>query len=208
MAGRIACGTGDVYLLHTNGDKETKDQNMTSHRLAGIRELEPARAIADFGIKQVRDLRHSDTNFTDNNGFRGAIVRAMRQYQPSVVLCPDPFRRGFYLHRIRRISWQATINPTYPYDRDHLNYPDHANKGLETHKVSDILLCDIETPDIFLDILDTVEQKISALKKHWSQLASESDQDVGTFVSSDVQKVGQNIGALPVEIFKRIQIRN
>ena len=65
-----------------------------------------------------------------------------------------------------------------------------------------------ETPDTFLEIRDTVEQKISALKQHSAQLASERDKDAGTFVRSSVQRIGQHKGVPPAETFKRIQVHN
>ena len=45
IAGWIAQGTEVVYVLCTNGDKATGDPDMTSERLAEIREVEQAEAL-------------------------------------------------------------------------------------------------------------------------------------------------------------------
>ena len=207
IAGWIAQGTEVVYVLCTNGDKGTGDPHMTSERLAEIREVEQADAATELGVKEVIYLRHPDGELEDTKEYRGEVVRAIRQHKPDVVLCPDPFRRGFYLHRDHRICGQVTIDATYPYARDHLHYPEHAQEGLETHKVGDILMWGTEEPDTFLDITDTIEQKISSLKKHASQVSSDDGQDVGDFVKANGQRVGQRADMPYAEAFRRIQIR-
>ena len=208
VAGWIAQGTDVVYVLCTNGDKGTGDLDMTSTRLAEIREVEQAEAAADLRVKEVIYLRHPDGELEDDKEFRGEVVRAIRQHKPDVVLTPDPMRRGFYLHRDHRICGQVTIDATYPYARDHLHYPEHAQEGLETHKVADILLWGTEEPDTFIDITDTIERKISSLKKHVSQVSSDEGQDVGDFVKANGLRIGQRADMPYGEAFRRIQIRN
>jgi LmbE family N-acetylglucosaminyl deacetylase len=78
---------------------------------------------------------------------------------------------------------------------------------LETHKVGDILMWGAEEPDTFIDITDTIEQKISSLKKHASQVSSDDGQDVGDFVKASGQRVGQRADMPYGEAFRRIQIR-
>ena len=192
----IAQGTEVVYVLCTNGDKGTGDPDMTSQRLAEIREVEQAEAAADLGVNEVIYLRYPDGELEDDKEFRG-----------EVVLCTDPFRRGFYLHRDHRICGQVTLDATYPYARDHLHYPEHAQEGLETHKVGDILMWGTEEPDTFIDITDTIDQKISSLKKHASQVSPDGDQDVGDFVKANGQRMGQRADMPYAEAFRRIQIR-
>jgi LmbE family N-acetylglucosaminyl deacetylase len=180
---------------------------MTSPRLAEIREVEQAEAATDMGVKEVIYLRHGDGDLEDNKEFREQVVRAIRQHRPQVVFTTDPFRRGFYLHRDHRVCGQVTIDATYPYARDHLHFPEHKAEGLETHKVADIMLWGTEEPDTFIDITDTIERKISSLKKHASQVSSD-DGDVGDFIKSNGQRVGQRANFPYGEAFRRIQIRN
>ncbi|HBJ30949.1 MAG TPA: PIG-L family deacetylase, partial [Dehalococcoidia bacterium] len=65
IAGWIAQGTEVVYVLCTNGDKGTGDLDMTSTRLAEIREVEQAEAAADLRVKEVIYLRHPDGELED-----------------------------------------------------------------------------------------------------------------------------------------------
>ena len=153
VAGWIAEGTKVFYVLCTNGDKGTSDPDMTSERLAKIREREQAEAASVLGIGEVVYLRYADGALEDNSEFRGHLVHAIRKFRPDVILTTDPHRRSFYLHRDHRMCGTVTMDAVYPYARDRLHFPEHiTSEGLETHKVGDVLFWGSEEPDTFIDI--------------------------------------------------------
>ena len=205
----IRDGTEVFYVLCTNGDKGTSDPEMTSQRLALLREGEQEEAARVLGVKEVVYLRYPDGGLEDTSEFRGQLVRAIRLYRPEVVFCTEPFRRTFYLHRDHRICGQVTLDAVFPYARDRLHYPEHANHdGLEPHKVGDLLMWGTEEPDTFIDIGDTIELKIAALRKHASQLSRDgSERDPGEFVKAHAQRIGQRADLPYAEGFRRIQFR-
>ena len=125
IAGWIARGTRVVYVLCTNGDKGSGDPEMTSARLADIRAKEQGQAAEVLGIEDVIYLAYPDGALEDTSEFRGHLVKAIRTHTPDVLLCPDPFRQGFYLHRDHRICGQVALDAAFPYARDHLHYPEH-----------------------------------------------------------------------------------
>ena len=202
----VAEGTEVVFVLCTNGDKGTSDPEMTTEKLGAIREKEQAAAAAALGVKEVIYLRYGDGELDDTAKFRGELVRAIRKHRPDVVFCTDPFRQTFYLHRDHRISGQVTLDAVFPYARDFLHYNEHIQEGLDTHKVGDILMWGTEHPDTFIDITDTIDNKINALKKHASQVAG-SGRDVDRFVKVNAQNQGQMANMPYAEGFKRIRFR-
>ena len=202
----VAEGTEVVFVLCTNGDKGTSDPEMTTEKLAAIRESEQAAAAASLGVKEVIYLRYGDGELNDTAKFRGELVRAIRKHKPDVVFCTDPFRQTFYLHRDHRVSGQVTLDAVFPYARDFLHYHEHIKEGLETHKVADVLMWGTEHPDTFIDITDTIEDKINALKEHASQVAG-SGRDVDRFVKVNAQNQGQMANMPYAEGFRRIQFR-
>ena len=202
----VAEGTEVVFVLCTNGDKGTSDPEMTTEKLGAIREKEQAAAAECLGVKEVIYLRYGDGELDDTAKFRGELVRAIRKHRPDVVFCTDPFRQTFYLHRDHRISGQVTLDAVFPYARDFLHYNEHIQEGLETHKVGDILMWGTEHPDTFIDITDTIDHKINALKKHASQVAG-SGRDVDRFVKVNAQNQGQMANMPYAEGFKRIRFR-
>ncbi len=202
----VAAGTEVVFVLCTNGDKGTSDPEMTTTKLAALREQEQAAAAAALGVKEVIYLRYGDGELEDTAKFRGELVRAIRKHKPNVVFCTDPFRTTFYMHRDHRISGQVTLDAVFPYARDFLHYNEHIQEGLETHKVADVLMWGTERPDTFIDITDTIEQKITALKKHASQVSS-SGRNVDDFVKANAQRQGQMANVPYAEGFRRIHFR-
>ena len=202
----VAEGTEVIFVLCTNGDKGTSDPEMTTEKLGAIREKEQAAAAECLGVKEVIYLRYGDGELDDTAKFRGELVRAIRKHRPDVVFCTDPFRQTFYLHRDHRISGQVTLDAVFPYARDFLHYNEHIQEGLETHKVGDILMWGTEHPDTFIDITDTIDNKINALKKHASQVAG-SGRDVDRFVKVNAQNQGQMANMPYAEGFKRIRFR-
>ena len=200
----VAEGTEVVFVLCTNGDKGTSDPEMTTEKLGAIREKEQAAAAECLGVKEVIYLRYGDGELDDTAKFRGELVRAIRKHRPDVVFCTDPFRQTFYLHRDHRISGQVTLDAVFPYARDFLHYNEHIQEGLETHKVGDILMWGTEHPDTFIDITDTIDNKINALKKHASQVAG-SGRDVDRFVKVNALNQGQMANMPYAEGFKRIR---
>ena len=202
----VAEGTEVVFVLCTNGNKGTSDPEMTTEKLAAIREGEQAAAAAALGVTEVIYLRYGDGELEDTSKFRGELVRAIRKHKPDVVFCTDPFRQTFYMHRDHRISGQVTLDAVFPYARDFLHYNEHIQEGLETHKVGDVLMWGTEHPDTFIDITDTIETKITALKNHASQL-SDSGRNVDHFVKVNAQNQGQMANMPYAEGFRRIKFR-
>ena len=198
-------GTRVAIVLCTNGDKGTEDRRMTPERLAGIREVEQAEAAKALGVEEVIYLRHRDGGLEDSTEFRGQLVRALRSFKPDAVLCPDPYRRNFYLHRDHRICGMVTLDAVFPYARDHLHYPEHISEGLETHKVGDVLLWATEEPDTWIDITDTIDLKVASLMKHASQVSG--PRDVDEWLRGRAREMGNRADVEYAEAFRRIEIR-
>ena len=78
------------------------------------------------------------------------------------------------------------------------------DEGLEPHKVSEIYLFATLEADTFVDITDTVELKIKALRCHRSQLPPES---VEARVRDWAGELGRKYGAAFAEEYRRIILR-
>lgn len=166
-------GSHILFVICTNGDKGTSDPEMTSERLAAIREEEQLKAAAVAGAEDVVFLRYGDGELDDTREFRGRIVEQIRRWKPDVVLATDPVRIDSHGHRDHRVSGQVAMDACFPFARDRLHYAEHYVWGLEPHKVGSILLWGSERPDVVVDITDSIETKMQALAAHESQLSSD-----------------------------------
>lgn len=191
------------FVICTNGDKGSSDPDMTSERLAGIREEEELAAARMLGVKEVLFLKHLDGDLDYTREFRGEVVRAIRKYRPDVIMTSDPYRKYFW-HHDHRICGQVVLDAVYPYARDRLSYPEHLKEGLTPHAVKELLLWGSDEPDTFFDITDKFDQKIAALKCHRSQVGRHAEKDLKEWVGTRAREAGQKIGVQYAEQFHRV----
>jgi len=165
-------GKDVVYVVCTNGDKGTSDPNMKPTELAKIREKEQLAAAKLLGVREVIFLRHPDQSLEDTPEFRKELVRLIRMYRPETVVTSDPYRRYIW-HRDHRIAARVTLDAIFPYARDIHAYPDLLEEGLQPHKVREVLLWGSPDTNYRIDITDTFDIKMAALRCHKSQISDE-----------------------------------
>ena len=173
MAGTVARwareGKDIIYVVCTNGNKGTNDPNMKPEELAVIREKEQLAAAKLLGVKEVIFLGHPDQGLEDTPEFRKELVRLIRIYRPDTVVTVDLYR-GYLNHRDHRVTAQVTLDAVFPYASSAYSYPDLLEQGLQPHKVKEIWFCGTEDPNYYIDITDTIDIKLGALRCHKSQV--------------------------------------
>lgn len=196
------------YCLATSGDKGTKDPEMTRERLAAMREQEQRDACAILGVKDVIFLKYPDGFVENSFGFRGEVVRLLRELKPDTVITWDGFRRGFN-HNDHRNVGIATYDAVYPASRDPLYYPEQIEAGLDWHRVSELLLAGSDEPDYFVDISDHFDTKVEALLAHTSQVAQgQPREEWVTAFRTRVTEGAETSGIAYAEAFRRVTLRS
>ncbi|MBI4497125.1 MAG: PIG-L family deacetylase [Chloroflexi bacterium] len=198
----VAEGREVFYVISTNGNKGSNDPEMTSDRLVIIREQEQREAARVLGVKEVVFLGYGDGELEDTKEYRGQIVKMIRTFQPDRVVTMDPYRR-YFQHRDHRTVGLVTLDACYPYARDYLHYPEHLQEGLQPHKVAEVFIGGSEDADVFVDISETFERKIDALRCHVSQIGNGTREE---FVER-IKGVFSRFGSHTVEAFKRVEFR-
>ncbi len=193
-------GKSIVYVVCTSGDKGTSDITMKPEKLSKIREEEQRAAAKLLGVREVIFLRYPDQGLEDTPEFRKDIVRQIRIYKPEIVATADPYRRYFW-HRDHRITGRVTLDAIYPYARDHLAYPDLWKQGYQPHKVREVLLWGSQDPNYRIDITDTFDIKLAALRCHKSQLGG--DRDIEAWVRQRAKQMAEGEKFQLAEAFHR-----
>lgn len=172
-------GWSVYFLVCTNGAKGTADRTMTRERLVALRQEEQREACRRMGVRDVFFLAHEDGELVYDRAFLEQVVRQIRRLRPHTVLTHDPtdviIRDSFINHPDHRATGTAVLDAIYPTARDHLNFPEHLAEGLETHRVSEVLLWNSNQPNFEVDITADVERKIEALTAHTSQLGDKQE---------------------------------
>jgi LmbE family N-acetylglucosaminyl deacetylase len=193
-----------VYVVCTNGDKGTCDANMNPKELAKIREREQLAASQILGVREVVFLRHPDQGLEDTPEFRKELVRLIRIYQPKTVATADPYRRYIW-HRDHRITGQVVLDAIFPYARDHLSYPDFLKEGLFPHKVREIVLWASEDVNHRVDITETFDLKLAALRRHKSQVGHIPPQELEEWLRQRHRTMAEGEAFQLAEAFHRAE---
>ncbi len=193
-----------VLVVCTNGDKGSSDPEMTSPKLAAIREAEQREAAEVLGASEVVFLRHKDQGLEDTFELREQISRQIRIHMPHTVLTIDP-NRPYIRHQDHFVCGRVTLNCVFPYARDRMAFPEHIAEGLEPHRVREVYLWSSPEPDTYLDVTDTFDAKLDALSRHRSQVGQGWElREVRA--RNRYAEVGKRIGVTYAEAFKRIEI--
>ena len=204
----IADGATVRYVLCTDGGKGTTDPDVSSADLSKIREQEQADAVDSLGVQELVLLHHRDGGLEDNDEFRKELVRQIRQAQPDVVLCPEPYRKNLAWHRDHRITGQVALDAVFPCARDHLHFEElWRDEGLEPHKTATILFWGTEQADTIIDISGTFDAKMLAVRAHKSQVNGRTNQEIEDFVKTRAREAVGESGLEFAEAFRKITFR-
>lgn len=200
-------GKDVYYAVVTDGSKGSSDPDMTPERLIAERQEEQRKAAQVVGVKEVAFLGFEDGMLQPSLELRKAISATIRKYRPDVVITQSP-ERNFALgigvqHPDHLATGEATLSAVYPCARDRMTFPDLAAQGLEPHAVREVWLQGTGDSDLFVDITDTIETKVEALKQHHGQVGQ---RQVEEFVPRRAQQTGEGQGMKYAEGFRRIVI--
>jgi len=208
-AGTVARWTREgrrvVYVVCTSGEKGTSDRTVDPADLAVLREREQEAAARVLGVERVVFLRMPDQGLEDTPAFRREIVRWIRTFRPRIVLAPDPYRRYLW-HRDHRITGQVVLDAVFPFARDHLAFPELLQEGLEPHRVEEVWCWAAEEPNLRVDITETFDLKLEALRCHRSQLPELRLGDVEAWLRERCRRYAQGTGYGLAEAFHRVRM--
>jgi len=196
------------YLILTNGSKGSDDPDMTSEKLITIRRSEQQKALEIVAGTSVTFLDYPDGELEITMGLKKDIVKVIRTIKPDVVITMDPTviyssKAGIINHPDHRAAGQATLDAIFPLARDRLTFPELAVEGFEPHKVAHALLINFDTSNYSVDITDTFELKLAAIKAHASQFGDLED---SAWLRDMALRQGQRAGYSLAESFVRIDI--
>ena len=198
-----------VYVICTDGSKGSSDPDMTPERLMEIRRNEQLAAGKVLGVKEVVFLGYEDSLIQPTLELRRDIVKEIRRHKPEILICQSPLRSlkgtGFIGHPDHLAVGEATLSAVFPAARDRMTFPELLKEGLEPHKVREVLVEDQGEPDKWIDVSETIEIAIEALKQHVSQVGEGQDND--KFMREWRRRAGQHHGMEYAETFKHFHLR-
>ena len=180
IAGTLAkwakAGCKIISVLITSGDSGSNDPTKGADYkpvLASLREAEQLAANAVLGIAETVFLHYPDGELVANLTLRKDLTRLIRLHKPDVVVSGDPsawfYGNGYINHPDHRAAAEAATYAVFPSAGTRLMFTDLLEAGYEPHNVKRMYIHGSEKPDTWIDISETIDTKIEALKKHISQ---------------------------------------
>ena len=204
-------GAKCYYVLCTDGSKGSDDPNLTSADLIRIRKDEQEKAAKILGLEKVFYLDHEDGLLENTIELKRQLVRIIREVKPDVMVTMDPStlympEQGYINHPDHRAASQAALDAIFPLSRDRLSFPELAAAGYAAHKTPTVLLMSFgRGSNFWVDISETLEQKLAALKAHDSQGAG--SEETQAMVASWTAQAGQEHGKMKhAEGFIRLDV--
>jgi LmbE family N-acetylglucosaminyl deacetylase len=182
VARLTAAGCTVTYAIVTDGDAGEVPDDVGRDGAAALRQTEQRAAASEVGVDDVRFLGFPDGRLELTIELRAALTRVMREVRPDVVLAQSPERRYdrvFASHPDHLVAGEATLQAVYPDARNPYAHPELAAEGLDGWTVREVWIFGHPKADRFVDITDTVEAKIAALRAHRSQTSA---MDLDTFI--------------------------
>jgi LmbE family N-acetylglucosaminyl deacetylase len=166
----------------TSGDAGSNDPgHAADHKpqLAVVREAEQRAANEVLGIAQTVFLGYPDGELEPTIALRKELTRVIRKYRPEVVVTENPdawfYGNDYVNHPDHRAAGQAACAAVFPSAGTRLIFPDLLDEGLAPHNVKRLYVHGIEKPDTWVDISETLEAKITALRsmcRRWREIRS------------------------------------
>jgi LmbE family N-acetylglucosaminyl deacetylase len=191
-----------TYVLLTSGDKGSHDSELHPGRLAGRREGEQRAAAADLGVLEVVFLRHPDGILENTLELRRELANVIRRYRPDILVTIDPWRH-YQLHPDHRAAGQAALDGVYA-AREWYVFPEQLVEDIEPWRVKEAYLFWTDNGDFWEDITCCIDLRMSALRRHASQVGLESEK-IEERIRTRAREAGAKAGCAYAEEFKRIK---
>ncbi|MDP9431836.1 MAG: PIG-L family deacetylase [Actinomycetota bacterium] len=181
IAAWTAAGIEVSYCVITDGDAGGFDPVVPRDQIGGIRQNEQRAAAAAVGVTDVTFLGYSDGRLTVSHDLRRDLSRMIRTVRPQRVVCQSPernYRRVGASHPDHRAAGEAALCAVYPDARNPFAHAELLrDEGLEAWTVSEVWLIGGPANDHWVDVTDTYDRKLAALREHDSQTAHMDDLD-------------------------------
>jgi LmbE family N-acetylglucosaminyl deacetylase len=206
-------GTEVAYVCATDGAAGWNGPDKTRSEIAEIRAREMRAAADVLGVGDVSFLRYADGTLEANLELRRAITREVRRVRPDVILTFDPSMlwsgRSYVNHPDHRAVGEAVLAvvacdaPTRP------QFAELLGEGLEPWKVPALWLAtERENADTKVDIGDTLDLKVKALRAHRSQIENMGDFDVDARIRAWASDAAGDDGMEYAESFRTFHLED
>jgi len=189
------------YVVCTDGSAGSNEPGARRAAVAPIREREQRAASAVLGVSSITFLGELDGLLEVTPATRKKVCREARRVRPDVLVAPDPSRlwsgNRYINHWDHKQAGLLALTAVMPDAPTRVMFQELEEEGLEPFEIPNLWLGSNDG-DTYVDITDTIEQKVQALAEH----ASEGGADAAPFVRERAAETGAERGMAFAEAFK------
>lgn len=157
------------YCIVTDGQEGGFEPDRDRSEIPAVRRAEQTAAAAHAGVQDVHFLGYRDGAVEPTADLVRDIVRVIRQVRPQRLITSSPDRNWKRLpvsHPDHLAAGEATLRAFYPAAGNPYAFPELTE---EPWDLDELWL--VEHPEVnhYVDITDTMDQKLAALLSHTSQ---------------------------------------
>jgi LmbE family N-acetylglucosaminyl deacetylase len=157
-----------TYLLLTDGRHGVADPEIPAAEAIRMRNAEQKKAAKILGVQDVIFLDYKDQHMDSSLELRRRLIGYVRENRPDVVFTFDPWRPYEGNRDHRHTGMMALEAAGFAYDM--FEYPE---KDVEPYMVLEMYLYQPFLPDTWIDISDTIDLKLEAIRQHETQMGDE-----------------------------------
>jgi LmbE family N-acetylglucosaminyl deacetylase len=173
IAAWTAAGVSVAYCVCTDGDAGGFDPAVDRAEIPAIRRAEQIEAAKQVGVRDVRFLGYPDGALQATLELRRDISRVIRQVRPQRMVLQSPERNWARIgasHPDHLACGVAAIAAVYPDARNPFAHRELLlEEGLEEWSVAEVWLQAHPEINHWVDVTDTFDAKLAALRAHVSQ---------------------------------------
>lgn len=193
-------------LIVTDGSKGGHVVGFDGRKLARVRKKEQKGAAKILGVKTVHFLDEIDGEVENTMRLRKKLVAMIRKIKPDIVISFEPtscFEIVYRSHRDHRQVAEAVFDALYPAAGSISFFPELLKQGFKPHQPKELWFFGTEKPNTFVDITETINQKIEALLCHRSQVET---MDLPQEIRARAGKLGKKRNFKYAEAFRMIEL--
>ncbi len=204
-AGSVArwtdAGIEVAYCIATDGEAGGRHSGIGPSELADLRRVEQTAAAKVVGVTDLTFLGYADGRLVSSLELRRDITRVIRRVRPQRVLCQSPdrsYQRIYASHPDHLACGDSTLSAVYPDARNPFAHPELLDEGYEPWVAQEVYVMTPTESDVFVDITDTVDRKIEALRSHVSQMPDPEgiEERIRAWGVMTAERAGQPVGHL------------
>jgi LmbE family N-acetylglucosaminyl deacetylase len=187
-------GVAVTYCVLTDGETGGYDASIPRDDIPRIRRTEQQQAAALLGVRDVRFFGLAEGELRpDDMRLRRELVRIIRQVRPQRIITWSPewnWQRFRSCHPDHRATGEITLSAIYPDAGNQFAHMSLREEGLEAWTVREAWLINSPHVNHYVDITETFERKVAAVRLHKSQTGNRQD-----LTAEQLERIATNTAA-------------